>query len=120
LRRRGRGQRIIPIRFAAWRRPAWLDGVGDEAVALSNWSGGWHAELARPGSENAISRFVARCARLPGRIGGRAAAVVLSSADYERLCAPKPSLVEFLRNSPWTGVELDIERDRSLAREADL
>jgi antitoxin Phd len=53
-------------------------------------------------------------------ICGRAAAVVLSSEDYERLCAPKPSLVECLRNSPWTGVELDIERDRSLAREVDL
>jgi antitoxin Phd len=51
---------------------------------------------------------------------GRAAAVVLSSEDYERLRAPKPSLVEFLRKSPWTGVELDIERDRSLAREVDL
>jgi antitoxin Phd len=53
-------------------------------------------------------------------IRGRAAAVVLSTEAYESLCAPKPSLVEFLRNSPWKGVELDIERDRSLARDINL
>jgi prevent-host-death family protein len=53
-------------------------------------------------------------------IRGRVAAVVLSTEEYERLCAPKPSLVAFLRNSPWRGVELDVERDGSPARDIDL
>jgi prevent-host-death family protein len=53
-------------------------------------------------------------------VRGRAAAVVLSTEEYERLRAPKPSLVAFLRNSPLKGIELDIERDRSPARDIDL
>lgn len=47
---------------------------------------------------------------------GKPAAVVLSKADYERLRRKAPSLVQFLRRSPLAGVELDIERDKSLAR----
>lgn len=34
----------------------------------------------------------------------------------ERLAARPISLVEFMRRSPWVGVELGLERDRSLAR----
>ena len=40
--------------------------------------------------------------------------------DRERPQHPKPSLVEFLRASPLAGVELDIERDRSLPRNIEL
>ena len=47
---------------------------------------------------------------------GKSAAVVLSKADYERLRRKEPSLVQFLRRSPLAGVELDVERDKSLAR----
>ena len=53
-------------------------------------------------------------------VRGRAAAVVLSTESYERLRGHKPSLVEFLRASPLAGIELDIERDRSVARDIDL
>lgn len=53
-------------------------------------------------------------------IRGRATAVVLSTEEYERLRGPKPSLVAFLRNSPLRGIELDIERDRSPARDIEL
>jgi prevent-host-death family protein len=53
-------------------------------------------------------------------VRGRAAAVVLSSEDYERLRSPKPPLVEFLRTSPLAGTELDLERDRSAGRDIDL
>lgn len=51
---------------------------------------------------------------------GRAAAVVLSHADYERLIRPKPNFTTFLRESPLHGVELELERDASLARDVGL
>lgn len=51
---------------------------------------------------------------------GRPAAVVLSHADYQRLTRPKPSFAAFLHDSPLHGVELDLERDASPAREVRL
>lgn len=53
-------------------------------------------------------------------VRGRRAAVVLSAEQYDRLDRPKPSLAEFLRDSPLAGVELDIERDRSPPRDIEL
>ena len=53
-------------------------------------------------------------------VRGRRTAVVLSVRDYDRLHAPRTSLTEFLRASPLAGIELDIERDRSPARDVDL
>ncbi len=53
-------------------------------------------------------------------VRGRATAVVMSQDEYERLKGSKPSLAEFLRASPLAGIELDLERDRSLPRDVDL
>ena len=53
-------------------------------------------------------------------VRGEAAVVVLSIADYERLKRKKPSLAEFIRRSALVGVDLEIERDRSPARDIDL
>lgn len=51
---------------------------------------------------------------------GRPAAVVLSHVEYERLTRPKPCFTTFLRESPLHGMELELERDSSLTREASL
>ena len=51
---------------------------------------------------------------------GQPAAVLLSAEDYARLTCAKPGLVDFLRQSPLVGVELQIERDRSPVREIEL
>ncbi len=51
---------------------------------------------------------------------GKSAAVVLSRADYERLARRKPGFVDFMRRSPLRGVELELERDRSMTRDTDL
>ncbi len=51
---------------------------------------------------------------------GDLTAVVLSQTDYARMAAPKPSFVEWLRASPFVGLDIDIERDPSPAREIDL
>ena len=53
-------------------------------------------------------------------VRGRAAVVVVSKAEYERLRNKKPSFVEFMRQSPLVGIELDIRRDRSPARKVAL
>ncbi len=53
-------------------------------------------------------------------VRGRSAAVVLSEQEYRRLTEPKPGIVEFLRSSPFVGVDLDLDRDRSADRNEDL
>lgn len=53
-------------------------------------------------------------------VRGRTTAVVMSQDEYERLKGRKPSLVEFLQASPLSGVDLDIERDRSSSRDIEL
>ena len=53
-------------------------------------------------------------------VHGRRAAVVLSADDYDRLKRPQSSTAEFLRASSQVGVDLDIERDKSLPRDIDL
>jgi prevent-host-death family protein len=75
--------------------------------------------------QNAKARFseVFRLARTEGpqRITrqGKEAVVMISDEDYERLKAksrrPK-SLVQFFRESPLVGVELDLERDKDTGR----
>lgn len=49
---------------------------------------------------------------------GRAVAVVLSKAEYERLTGAGQSLAEFMRCSPLFGADdLDFTRDTSVTRE---
>jgi prevent-host-death family protein len=47
-------------------------------------------------------------------------AVVLSIEDYKRLVGPQGSLVDFFRQSPLVGVELELERRPDLARDVEL
>ena len=52
---------------------------------------------------------------------GRAVAVLLSRADYDRLAGTHQSLVDFMRTSPlYAEEDIVIERDRSLTREIEL
>ena len=53
-------------------------------------------------------------------VRGEPAAVVLSIEEYERLKKKKLSLAEFVRRSGLVGVDLDLERDMSPARDIDL
>ena len=53
-------------------------------------------------------------------VRGEPVAVVISRAEYARLTNPKPRFVEFMRGSPMTGLELDIERPQGLTREIAL
>ncbi len=53
-------------------------------------------------------------------IHGEPTAVVLSSDEYERLKKPRGSFVEFMRRSPLYGVDLDLRREQTHMREADI
>jgi antitoxin Phd len=44
-------------------------------------------------------------------------AIVISYAEYQRMIASRGSLSGFFRESPLAGIELDLERDRSEARQ---
>jgi len=54
---------------------------------------------------------------------GKEGVVMISDEQYHRLTAksrqPK-SIVQFFRESPLAGVELDLERDKDTGREVDL
>lgn len=51
---------------------------------------------------------------------GEEIVVVLSKAEYNRLKKSQVGLVDFFRQSPLVGVELDLERDQSLPRDINL
>jgi antitoxin Phd len=51
---------------------------------------------------------------------GREEAVVISKKDYERLRKTKPNLVEFFKNSPFHGMNLQIQRNKSVSRKVQL
>ena len=51
---------------------------------------------------------------------GEPTAVVISKDEYERLKQPRGSFVDFMRKSPLYGVCLDLKREQTLTREADI
>ena len=53
-------------------------------------------------------------------VHGRERAVVLSMDEYRRLTKPMTGLVDFLRQSPLTEVQLDLTRDADTGREVEL
>lgn len=51
---------------------------------------------------------------------GVEAVVVLSTKDYKKITHPSTNLVEFFRNSPLFGVDLDVERKNDPSREVEF
>ena len=51
---------------------------------------------------------------------GKPAVVVLSVQQYEKLKQPKQKLVNFLKQSPLVGIEINIERDKTSMRDIEL
>jgi len=72
-------------------------------------------------AKNKLSRVVDEAQRSGPQLitrRGVKTAVVLSFEDYRRLIASRKKLSDFFRESPLAEVELDLERDKSPAREA--
>jgi antitoxin Phd len=83
----------------------------------------WPVQEARAHFSSLIDEAIAgRPQRISRR--GTEVAVVESAADYDRLVAPRESLVEFFRNSPLAEAmaagDLDLERDRDAIRDLPL
>jgi antitoxin Phd len=53
-------------------------------------------------------------------VHGKPSAVLISSKEYERLKQPRESFVKFMRRSPLYGLELNLKREQTLTREADV
>ncbi|MDP2158128.1 MAG: type II toxin-antitoxin system Phd/YefM family antitoxin [Nitrospirota bacterium] len=49
-------------------------------------------------------------------VHGSTAAVIISIEEYERLRHPRGNFVEFMRQSPLYGVNLDLKREQTLTR----
>jgi antitoxin Phd len=83
----------------------------------------WPVQVARAQFARLIDE--ARSGR-PQRIRrrGKDVVVVLAAEDFDRLTAPRDSLVDFFRNSPLAEAmaagEIDLERDRDEVRDLDL
>lgn len=85
-------------------------------------SGGWQIQTAK-----AKFSLVFRLARTTGpqRITrqGKEGVVMVSEEEYERLVhqsRQSKSLMQFFRESPLVGLELDFERDRDEGRDIEL
>jgi prevent-host-death family protein len=53
-------------------------------------------------------------------VHGEPTAIVISREEYERLKHPRGSFVEFMRRSPLYGLDLDLRREQTLTREAEV
>ena len=74
-------------------------------------------------AKNRLSEVVERaCTSGPQviTVRGRVKAVLLSADEYKRLTQPATSLVEFFRQSPLYGIELDVDRRPDVGRDIDL
>ena len=87
---------------------------------------GAHGPLAAPGCQGRFSELFRR-ARSEGpqliTCQGKEGVVMISDEQYERLVGkahqPK-NLLQFFRESPLVGVDLDLERDKDEGRDIDL
>lgn len=83
----------------------------------------WPVQAARAQFAQLIDKALSgRPQRIRRR--GKDVVVVLAAEDYERLVAPRDSLVDFFRNSPLAEAmaagEIDLERDREEIRDLAL
>lgn len=51
---------------------------------------------------------------------GKESVVILAIEDYQKLSKPKSDLLSFFQNSPLSGTNLDLVRDKSPSREIEL
>jgi prevent-host-death family protein len=83
--------------------------------------GGWQLQHAKA-RLSALIKLA--CTEGPQEITvrGETTAVVLSRADYDKLCNRRKAsnLSDFLLRSPLAGLNVDFERDRSLTRDENL
>ena len=79
----------------------------------------WQLQDAKARFSEVVKRA---CSEGPQEITlrGEPAVILVSREEFEKMKGTKPSLVTFLKASPLKGVDLNLERDKSLTREIDL
>ena len=83
----------------------------------------WQVQEARARLSSLIDEALAgRPQRISRR--GKPIAVIIAATDYDRLTAPRESLIEFFRNSPLAEAmaegKIDLERDHDAIRDLPL
>ncbi|RKY40017.1 MAG: type II toxin-antitoxin system prevent-host-death family antitoxin [Candidatus Makaraimicrobium thalassicum] len=74
-------------------------------------------------AKSKFSQLVARAMKNKPQVvtkHGNNAVVILSFEEYQKIIKPKKGLVEFFRDSPLAGLDLDISRSRELPRDIEL
>jgi prevent-host-death family protein len=51
---------------------------------------------------------------------GKESVVIIAVEDFQKLSKPKSDLVSFFKNSPLSGINLDLKRDKSPSRDIEL
>lgn len=79
----------------------------------------WQLQEAKSKFSQLVERTLTHGAQIITRRGKRAV-VIIPFDEYERLTRPTHNMVQFLVESPFSGSELDTERDQSLPKEIDI
>jgi antitoxin Phd len=79
----------------------------------------WQLQDAKNRFSEVINRALSEGPQVVTR-RGEEVAVILSTDEYKRLKKSKSGLLEFFRESPLVGVDLEIERDQSYPRDTQL
>ena len=85
------------------------------AAALHRWS----LQDAKNQFSELVRRVLAEGPQLVTR-SGQDAVVVVTASEYERLTAPRQSLLTFLQASPLASVELDFNRSSDSGRPIEI
>jgi antitoxin Phd len=79
----------------------------------------WQLQDAKNKFSEVIKKAVTEGPQIVTR-HGEEVVVILSKVEYERLLKSQTSLLEFFRRSPLVGLDLDLERDKTLPRDIQL
>lgn len=79
----------------------------------------WQLQEAKNKFSQLVNEALARGPQVVTR-RGEEVVVIISREEYGRLKKSQSSLVEFFRQSPLVGVELDLERDQTYPRDVEL
>lgn len=79
----------------------------------------WQLQEAKNRFSELVNRALSEGPQIITR-WGEEVVVILSKDEYEKIKKSQVGLVEFFRQSPMVGVELDLERDRSYPRDTPL
>ena len=79
----------------------------------------WQLQDAKSKFSQVVDRALAQGVQIVTRRGKRAV-VIMPFEEYEHLTHQSGSLAQFLLASPLSGSELEIDRDKSLARTIEI